>query len=133
MLLSEIDLLQKSLFKVSASENFESTLKKDVRARVALAIEQSMKDTSPEVFLAGLRNAIGKLKYLNLTVAFEPNLDTVGRLYAWVKQNIGDGVVIDFTINKSILGGAIVEYKGKIKNLTILSKIEDYFLNNVNF
>ena len=133
MLLSELDLLRRSLFKIGEGD-FNSTLEKNVRAKVANAITQIANDVNREQILKILSEKIKSLNYLSLTIAFEPNLETEGRIITWIRQNLGEGIAIDIKTDKSTLGGAVIEYKGKIGNFTILPKIDEYFLkNNVNF
>lgn len=127
-LMDEIDKLERSLYKIGEGD-FKSTLEKEVRAKTAYVIEQAIGDGNHEVFLKSLREKVCGLTYLGLTIAFEPNLEIVGKIYTWVNQNVGEGISLDISINKSILGGAIIEYKGKIMNLTLLPKIDKYFSN----
>lgn len=129
ILLGELDVLLRSLYK-TGQDNFDATLAGRVRARTANAISLAVVGANTEVVLKNLKNKIEALNYLGLTIAFDPNLETIGRLYLWVKQNLGDGVAIDLKIEKSILGGAIIEYKGKIRSFTILTAVDNYFLNN---
>lgn len=129
MLLTEVEVLERSLFKIGEGD-FESTLEKGVRAKTAYAMRQAIGQRKPEEALAKLKEKINSLTYLNLTVAFEPTLEAVNRFYIWAKQNAGEGVAIDLTVDKSILGGAIVEYKGRVSKTILKEKLDDYFLNN---
>lgn len=129
LLLEELDLLSRALYK-TGTEDFESVLSRDIRAKTANAISMAVVGSDKEAFIKSLKAKIESLSYLGLTIAFEPSLEIIGRLNLWIQQNLGQGVALDITINKSILGGAIIEYKGKIKSFTILSDVDNYFLNN---
>lgn len=132
LLLDEVEALQKSTFKVGEGD-FDSTLEKNVRAKVATAITQAIGNGSREETLQLLKEKLENLIYLNLTIAFEPTMEVVGRINTWVKQNVGPEVAMDITTDARILGGAIIEYKGKIAKLTLASSLDQYFTNaNVN-
>jgi F0F1-type ATP synthase delta subunit len=132
LLLDEIEILERASFKIG-EEDFESSLKKAVRAKTAYAIEALLKSGNRDEVLKSLKLKINSLNYLNLTIAFEPSLETINRFYVWAKQNLGDGIALNISIDKSILGGAVIEFKGKVSSFTLIKKIEDYFLNtNVN-
>lgn len=126
-LLEEIEELERSLYKIGDGD-FNSTMEHKIRAKTAYAIDQSIGETDREVFLKDLKAKINSLTYLGLKIAFEPNLEIVGKLHTWVKQNLGEGVALDIVIDKSILGGAIIEYKGKIGNFSILKEVDHYFV-----
>jgi len=129
MLLSELDLLTRSLYMVNKG-NFTEVMETGIRAKTALSISQLVNEKNREQVLNGLRDAINLLNYLGLTIAFEPNMEIISKLNTWVKQNVGPNVALDITIDKSILGGAVIEYNGRIFSSTIQTKVKDYFINN---
>ncbi len=132
LFLTEIDVLQRSLYKVG-EEDFDHALEKSVRAKTSYAIQKASMGASKEEVLKFLKNKINSLVFLKLTIAFEPTAEVIGRIHTWARQNVGEGVAIDFSVDKSILGGATIEYKGKFKSNTLAEKAEQYFLNsNVN-
>ena len=53
-----------------------------------------------------LKQAALAMPVVRLTLAFEPNRD-------WIVKAVGEAVVLDMAVDKSILGGAIVENAGK--------------------
>jgi hypothetical protein len=126
MLLTELDLLLRSLYIIGPGD-FESTLESGIRAKTAYAITQTTNKENREEILNKTKEIVNSLNYMGLTVAFDPNLEIIGKINTWIKQNLGEGIALDITINKSILGGAIIEYKGKVGSFTVLSKVEDYF------
>ncbi len=133
LLLAELDMLNRSLYKLG-EEDFEHTLEKGVRAKTAYAVSKAVIGAGKkEEILRILKEKVDSLTYLGLTIAFEPSLEVVTRIHTWVRQNLGIGIAIDVTIDKTILAGAIIEYKGKIFRHTLLTAIDKYFLdNNVN-
>ncbi len=132
MLLTEVEALERSLFKIGKGD-FDSTLKSSIRATTAYAIATVIGSGDREEALKRLKAEINALTFLGLTIAFEPNLEIINRIYVWVKQNLGPGIALDISVDKTILGGAVIEYKGKIASFTLLTKVEQYFLSdNVN-
>ena len=129
LFLSEVEALERSLYKIGEGD-FNSTLQKDVRAKTAGVIVQLTGSGDRGLILKTLKAKINTLTYLNLTIAFEPTEDAIGRIHNWVKQNLGEGICLNLTIDKKILGGAVVEYKGKVASFTLLTKVDQYFLNN---
>jgi hypothetical protein len=128
LLVAEVETLERSLYKIGEAD-FDHTLETGVRAKTAYAIGQAVKGGNHSALLIELKAKINSLTYLGLRIAFEPNLEAVGKFYTWVRQNIGEGVALDIVIDKTVLGGAVIEYKGKIKNFSVLTLVNQYFTN----
>lgn len=129
LLLEEIDILTKSLYKIG-SGNLDAALESSIRAKTANAIKLFLGTEGHEEVFNRLRERVNNLEYINLTLGFEPTLETLGRISNWVRQNIKDDIALDLSIDKSILGGAKIEYKGRIFNSTLLSRVDEYFKTN---
>lgn len=80
-----------------------------------------------EEFLRNLKTKIAGLRPIKLTLAFEPDGEFIKRLFAWVRQNIGDSVVLDFSVNPEILGGALVEWQGKYFDLSLKNSLGEKY------
>jgi hypothetical protein len=126
ILLDEIDRLAVSIFKTGDGD-FASTLNRGIRAKTAYFIGQLDPSTDREEFLKTLRQKITEIDYLRLVIAFEPTLEIIDKVYTWVHQNIGSNISLDLTIDKTILGGAIIEYKGRIGNFALITDVKKYF------
>lgn len=126
LLLAEVETLERALYKIGEGD-FDSTLKAAVRAKTAYALSQAIGQGDGVTLLKSLKEKINALVYLGLTIAFEPNLEIISRLHNWAKQNLGEGVALDLKIDKSILGGAIIEYKGKIGTFSLVNQVDKYF------
>ncbi len=66
---------------------------------------------------------------VRLTVAFEPTKEIKNKIYEWVKLWVGKGLVVEITQDKEIMGGAVVEFGGKYRDLSLKKKLEAYFEN----
>lgn len=128
ILLAELDELEKSCYRLGEGD-FDNTLKKSVRAKVGGAIETLITLDGHEGVIKNLRAKVGSLTPLTLTLSFEPTPETISRIYTWVNQNVGEAILLDLKINQGLLGGATIEFKGKISEKTLLSKVEQYFSN----
>lgn len=132
LLQDEVDSLIRSIYIVGEGD-FTSTLEKNVRAKTAMALSQLFTNNNHEEVLVLLKQKLNDLNYLSLTIAFEPTLEIIGKISVWIRQNVNQTAVLDITVNKNIIGGAIIEYNGHHGNFTLLPQIDSYFTNiNVN-
>jgi len=72
-----------------------------------------------EMFFTELREQIAQLPILTITVAEAPTLDLVKQINDWVIANVKGFAATDFVIEKSLIGGAIIDFKGKTRDHTI--------------
>jgi F0F1-type ATP synthase delta subunit len=128
ILLSELDVLEKSIFRVGEGD-FSSSLNNLIRAKTKTVVEPFFLAGTIEKKIIMVKEKLKNLEYLNLTTAFEPSNETIRKISLWIRQNIGQEAVINLSFDKKIIGGAIVEYKGKVVNATLLPLIDNYFLN----
>lgn len=109
LLTLEIEILENGLFKTT----------KDTPVRAETLSEFEMrKATQPDASraLSDWRLEIEKLKVLNLTVAFRPNLANLTKIWQWANINLGSGVVLDINYDFRLIAGAIVTWKGKYRD-----------------
>jgi F0F1-type ATP synthase delta subunit len=129
ILLAELDVLTRSLYKTGPPDDFNSVMDTQIRTKTADFIRHALIKNTPEKIINDFREEISKLEYLSLTIAFDPNYEIVNHVASWVQRNIGEGIALDISVNKSILGGAVIEYKGRVFTDTLTDKIDKYFLN----
>jgi F0F1-type ATP synthase delta subunit len=72
-----------------------------------------------EMFFKELREQISQLPILTITVAKPPTLDLVKQINDWVIANIKGFAATDFVIDKTLIGGAIIDFQGKTRDHTI--------------
>lgn len=77
--------------------------------------------------LASMSKALDELPIVFLTLAFEPSGKMVGKMYSFLTKTLGKSIVIDVKTEPLILGGAIVEYGGVYKDVSLKTKIEKTF------
>jgi len=130
---SEVDTLLDNLFKTE-NNAFEKTLNS-----ISILTMQTLKEaflkynisfddkTMIKEYLIGLKEQLQKLKILKLNLAFETSQNSIDNLFAWVLKNLGSGIILNINTDKSIIGGAIIEFNGRYKDLTLKKKLEEVF------
>jgi F0F1-type ATP synthase delta subunit len=75
--------------------------------------------------LVNLEQELQRLRVFEVTLAFEPTVSFLEKLFLWVRENIGQGIILKLEKDESIIGGAIVSFEGKYLDLSIKSKLEE--------
>lgn len=131
-LASEIDTLVTSIFK--ANESFDSILS-TISASNAQKIRDTFRKNSLDTenkelirnFLQRLKNLLTKFKIIRLTIAFNPSDRMINNIHSWISQNLGLGFILHIEANPEVLGGAIIVYNGKYRDLSLSKAIEKLF------
>jgi len=135
--LLQLDNLLTKLFKINP-DSLEKNLKKIVSSKFAELFKESFKinninqndHSAIEKFLNSIKNQIQQLNILKLQLAFDPTEETIDTLFRWIAENYGSGIILDIHKDESILGGAIVTFNGKYKDLSLRKRFEDTFQKN---
>ena len=77
-------------------------------------------------FFQNLEKELKSIPQLKLEIAFEPSAEFLEKIEQWFKIRI-KRLILDLSQNQSIVGGAIMSYRGKYKNLSVAKKIEEIF------
>lgn len=127
----ELDILLDKLYSAKADE-FSHALEHDVRSNVALIIKSSIEKAriDRDKYLQGLKNELKKLKEIQLTLAFEPTDATLEKIFLWVRENVGEGIILDINYSKTISGGAVIIHKGKYRDYSLKKLIRNDLDNN---
>jgi len=127
----ELQVLSASLYEREGA--FEQALAYKVRPTTGetvkkLLVEGKVSDRAK--FFEEAAKALESLKILELTIAFDPKGQSIERIWQWVRRNVGEGITLKFSVDRSIGAGAIVVYKGKFRNYSLKKLLEDYFAAN---
>ena len=128
----QIDNLLESLF-YEGKEEFEkavSAIRYDVSEIIKEEFLRDEKYNGKETikdFLTKLKEKIQTLKILELNIAFDPSDKTIETIHDWVLNNIGEDYVLSVTVDKRLIGGAIVIYDGKYKDFSLKKKLDEVF------
>lgn len=128
----EIDLLLQSVYHVDKGM-LDSILGRMVRLRVAAEIrnlikkETNFKKDEIKPLLSDMYRTVCSLPILQLTLAFEPSEAAIGNISRFARQNLAAGILLDLSLDRSILGGAVVMYRGKFYDFTLRKKLNELF------
>ena len=96
----------------------DSSLPKDIATKLEVADLQSRKKIIEDELAI-----VSKFKVIQITLSLKPKSSTMEKIYKLIGR---ENVVTDIINDESILGGAIVNYEGKYKDLSLLKKIDEY-------
>jgi len=99
---------------------------------LAIMRENSINTQSREnvkAFLTGMQETIAKLPVLTLTIAFEPQENTLKSLSEWFLINMKKQVVFDFSVDHKVIAGATLNYNGKFFDFSVKPVFERILKN----
>ena len=73
-------------------------------------------------FLEKFQEKITKLPILSITLAFEPNEDTLNLLNEWFVINTKKQFVFDISINPNLIAGVALNFNGKFLDFSVSQK-----------
>jgi len=130
VLLEEISALKASLFETKQG-GIEEVLKEEVRSEIARVVRAKKQEgENMEKYLSKLEEAVKSLEEFKLELAFDPTEQTLEVVSNWISQNIGEGYLLDIKVNRSILGGAKLSFKGKYFDGSLIKIVDDSLLAN---
>ena len=97
-------------------------------------LNQALKlvDAKPSEWLKELLKKLETMPRMKLTVAITLPPETVDRMSRMVKQRLGPEVVLDIDVDRQLVGGAVVEFKGKYYDGSLKKKLDEFFAKNQN-
>ena len=96
-----------------------TTMRKQLKDQTTAAIEE---------FFNKLTEALQALKVLELELAFEAQEPSVALLSRWIREHIGPDVIVEFTEDPLLLGGARIAFQGKFKEINLADVIESVLI-----
>jgi len=125
--LQEIDMLTSGLYK-KAGVASEVDPSQRMRPDFALILKK-VPQSNWHSFLSGLRQAISQMRVLRLTLAMVPTTAVLQHTTTWVKTNVGVDVVVEIQVDPSLIGGAVVNFAGKFRDLSLKPSFEKELAN----
>jgi hypothetical protein len=80
-------------------------------------------------FINKILEKISAIPVLSLTIAFEPNQETLNKLSEWFILNASKEVVFEIKVNPKIVGGATINFNGQFKDYSIKETFDHVVLN----
>ena len=93
-----------------------------ILADVGLADKEKLKD-----YLIGLKEGLQNMRVVRFEVMFDPDEDLIAQMAAWISRELGENIVINFKLNPSIVGGAIIISEGEYFDFTLSTILERNF------
>ena len=118
--LEEIDLAAELILKGAGKKSSQKLKKKankelaDILVKLEKDKEKKVKTSEQQIFfLELLKEHLLSLPQVSLEIAFSPDDKTILKISHWLEKELGKKVILDLKVNSRIVGGAIVEYKGR--------------------
>lgn len=133
ILFEEINLTEGFIFKdigVLLSEKLKGKTREEFRGLVEKLEKENSFFRSPNQqfsFFRNLKKNLKKIPQPKLELAFQPSIEFLLKIKQWFKEKNQREVILDLSINPEIVGGAIIEYRGKYLNLSVGKKIDELF------
>jgi len=126
-LINEIDILVDSLYR-TGEDSYAKVLHTKIGVESAKLFSEAHDDKETrKQSLLQLKSDLTNLVPLRLTLAFYPTPESVDKIVTWARTNIDKAVIMDYVVDSTILGGAIIEYQGKYADLSLRKKLDESF------
>lgn len=133
-LLDSLQTVQNTIF--TGHTTFSESLKTQIPIPIStsitkLATEQQIRLDDPvadKQFLIRLQDAIKNIPVLHLTISFSPTLQLINQISDWLILNMPHHVILDFTIDRTLIGGAKVGFQGKYIDHSLKKQIAGLFI-----
>jgi len=80
--------------------------------------------------LISLKKIINQLPRLSLQLAIDLPLAKIKNISQWVRNETGKHMLLDITLNSSLIGGAIIYKQGIGNDFSVKKNLENYFANS---
>lgn len=125
---NELDLLESGLYK-KGKASFEEILAGSIRKSTANMISNLLTIKNQKEVITELKNQLAMVKFMELTISFEPSTKTINKISSLVKSSISPNIALDIKIDKEIIGGAVISYNGKYLDFSLKKKLEEVLKN----
>lgn len=78
-------------------------------------------------FFASLVGSLRQLPLVTLRLAYLPTRKQLQDFSRWFVENTGEHVIFDIVPDPKLIGGAIIEYSGRIGNYSLEKRIGEFF------
>ena len=129
--LSILGTLNNEVFKKNTT--LDEILEQDVSYQKGLTIKKIAATHKVDLqnraevpaFITKLTESINELPTVHLTLAFAPRRQLITVMSQWFMVNFQQVVLLDIKVDKSIMGGSIVEFNGKRQDYSLRKQVED--------
>lgn len=112
------------------ARNMSFELKEKLMALLRVSAVNINNPEAVKEFIKHIKEASDTLPVVTIKVAFEPKEAMVAEISHWFMLNCKKDVLLTFEVDKDLVGGAVIAYKGMYKDYSIKRKLSDYLLEN---
>lgn len=129
----EIDLTISNLYheNVKLEQLLSDLMSPDKKEKIIQYLKENKIDIGRPIevqeSLLKLKTIGNKFPVVSLELAFEPTEQVLKNFTLWFSRNVDKKVLFNITLERSELGGAYVAYDGLYKDLTLKTKVDEYF------
>lgn len=123
-----IETLLDTLYKQKG--NIAALIETEMPSAIVRPLKQELlrlSETAPDSikeYLEGLQNTLEKLQVLSIEIAYSPTEETLAVLTAWMREHIGADVIMELSVDRTLLGGARISYEGRYKEINLAFIVE---------
>ena len=132
MMREAVSILEGSLYRKDG-EKTDKILASNLSERLYQNIEKILSDKiladqeQLRKYFAGLREGLQKMRVMHFEMVFDPDEDLIIEITDWILRELGEDIVIDFYLNPSIVGGAVIISEGEYFDFTLSTILERNF------
>ena len=130
--LSRLEETQRGLFRTGTdvdaflAEQFSLPVTAAIIA-YAQAEKANLQDpASATQFFTSLVGSLRQLPLVTLRLAYIPTRKQLQDFSRWFVDSTGEHVIFDIVLEEKLLGGAVIEYSGRIGNYSLSKKLEAF-------
>ena len=132
-MISKIDELKDSLYnkRIDLDKKMGELFSFEVKEKIkSYSWQEQINLNDPESFgkfLSNLRAHIKNMPVITIKVAFDPDEEIVNEICNWFVENFGKSVLLDFSVDKGLIGGAVVIFNQNEKDFSLRKKLEEKY------
>lgn len=126
LLVDEVEIMQDNL---KSGELAEAKVAEKIRGEILGLIKNDKLQSglSWENYLKGLKKLVLSLSEMELILAFEPSQAAMDRIVETVRSAVGRPILVNFQLDRSIVGGAVINFQGFHRDLSLGRDLEKWF------
>jgi F0F1-type ATP synthase delta subunit len=136
--LDQINLTEQLLFKdknIPLTEKLKGRVSEDFKEFIEKLEKENVITRDVEKnrnFFEDLKNYLLKIPQIKIEIAFKPSRIFVEKISLWLEKNFREKIIVDLYFNPEIVGGAVIEYKGKYLNYSLTKKIDELISKRIS-
>lgn len=130
--IGQLDELDSQLYQTQGSiemllSQYVSYAKKDAILALFRSHEVSLLDRSQvRASLSQIKYVVESLPVVPMILAIDPKEHTVEMISLWFRLQLQTPVLLEFTRDRTLIGGAVILYKGVYKDYSLHKNVQDH-------